>query len=87
MRTAIRLSIRCADVRVCRQLVSILTPDNEGAPRGMTLKMGARKEILEFRITSDSPSGAVSTAMAVLRDALLFQEVMAFIKNRGHLKA
>ena len=75
MRTRIRLSIRCADVHVCRQLVSVLTPDNEGAPRGMTLRMEARKGTLEFRITSDSPPGAVSTAMAVLRDVLLFQEV------------
>jgi hypothetical protein len=41
----------------------------------MTLKMGARKEILEFRIASDLPSGAVSTAMAVLHDVFLFQEV------------
>jgi hypothetical protein len=75
MKTTIRLSIRCADVRVCHHLVSVLTPDNEGAPHGMTLKMEARKETLEFMIASDSPSGAVSTAMAVLRDVLLFQEV------------
>jgi len=75
MRTTIRLSIRCADVHVCSQLASVLTPDNDGAPRGMTLKMGARRQTLEFRIASDSPTGAVSTAMAVLRDVLLFQEV------------
>ena len=75
MRTTIRLSIKCADIPVCRQLVSVLTPDNEGVPRGMTLKMGARKEILEFRIASDLPSGAISTAMAVLHDVFLFQEV------------
>lgn len=82
MRTTIRLSIRCADVNVCRQLVSVLTPDNDGAPRGMTLRMGAREETLEFRITSDSPSGAVSTAIAVLRDALLFQEVWLLSRVR-----
>ena len=75
MRTTIRLSIRCADGHVCSQLASVLTPDNEGAPHGMTLKMGAKKETLEFRIASNSPGGAVSTAMAVLRDVLLFQEV------------
>ena len=75
MKTTIRLSIRCADAPVCGQLASVLTPDNEGAPRGMTLRMEARKENLEFRIASDSPTGAVSTAVAVLRDVLLFQEV------------
>jgi hypothetical protein len=82
MRTTIRLSIRCADVNVCRQLVSVLTPDNEGIPRGMTLKMGARKETIEYRIASISPSGAVSTAMAVLRDVLLFQEVWLLSRVR-----
>jgi hypothetical protein len=82
MRTTVSLSIRCADVRVCHQLVSVLTPDNEGAPRGMTLKMGARKETLGFLISSNSPSEAVSTAMAVLRDVLLFQEVWLLSRAR-----
>jgi hypothetical protein len=82
MNTRIRLSIRCADVHACRQLASVLTPDNDGAPRGMTLKMGARKETLEFRIASDSPTGAVSTAVAVLRDVLLFQEVWLLSRAR-----
>jgi hypothetical protein len=49
----------------------------------MTLKMGAREKTLEFRITSDSSSGAVSTAIAVLRDALLFQEVWLLSRAGG----
>jgi hypothetical protein len=75
MRTTIRLMVRCTDIHVCHQLVSVLTPDNDGVPRGMTLKMGEKKKTLEFQMASDSPSGAVSTAMAVLRDVFLFQEV------------
>ncbi|MGD0318986.1 MAG: hypothetical protein ABSB56_04765 [Nitrososphaerales archaeon] len=82
MRTTIKLSIRCADVDVCRNLTSVLTPDNEGAPHGMTLRMRARKETLEFQITSDFPSGVVSTAIAVLRDVLLFQEVWLLSRVR-----
>jgi hypothetical protein len=83
MRTTIRLSIRCANVQVCSQLTSVLTPDNGGAPRGMTLKMGTRKEVVAFRITSDSPTGAVLTAAAVLRDVLLFQEVWLLSRAKG----
>jgi len=75
MRTTVRLSIRCANADVCDQLFSVLTPDNGRTPRGMTLKMDALNESLEFQIASESPSGALSTAIAVLRDALLFQEV------------
>jgi hypothetical protein len=83
MRTTIRLAIRCTDVRVCSQLASVLIPDNDGAPRGMTLKMGTRGEVVEFRIASDSPMGAVSTAAAVLRDVILFQEVWLLSRARG----
>jgi hypothetical protein len=82
MRTTVKLSVKCADIPVCRQLVSVLTPDNDGVPRGMTLKMGARKEALEFQIVSDSASGAVSTAMAVLHDISLFQEVWLLSRAR-----
>jgi len=82
MKTAIRLSIGCVDVRVRRQLASVLTPDNEGTPRGMTLKMESRGKTLEFRIASDSPSGAASTAMAVLRDVHLFEEVWLLSRAR-----
>jgi hypothetical protein len=48
----------------------------------MTLKMRARKGTLEFQIVSDSSSGAVSTAMAVLRDVHLFQEVWLLSRVR-----
>ena len=82
MKTTIRLSMRCLSVPVCCQLASVLTPDNEGTPHGMTLKMAANKETLEFRIESDSPTGAVSTAVAVLRDVFLFQEVWLLSRVR-----
>jgi hypothetical protein len=82
MRTTIRLSITCMDARVCRQLATVLSPDNEGLPRGMTLELGVRSETLEFRIASDSPSRTVSTAMAVLQDVLLFQEVWLLSRAR-----
>jgi hypothetical protein len=75
MRTTVRLSVRSSDANVCNQLASVLAPDNEGTPRGMSLEMEVRKETLEIKIASDSSSGAVSTAMAVLRDVFLFQEV------------
>lgn len=83
MKTRIRLSIKCAGPDVCRQLASVLAPDNAGAPRGMSLKMSAKNETFEFQIASDSPAGAVSTAMAVLRDVLLFQEVWLLSQAGG----
>ncbi|MGD0395573.1 MAG: hypothetical protein ABSB26_01515 [Nitrososphaerales archaeon] len=82
MRTTIRLSIKCNDVNVCHQLVSVLKPDNDGVPRGMTLRMRVKEGTLQFLIASDSQSGAISTAIAVLRDVLLFQEVWLLSRVR-----
>jgi hypothetical protein len=83
MKTRIRLSITCAGTDICHQLASVLSPDNTGAPHGMSLKMRARNETVEFQIASDSPAGAISTAMAVIRDVLLFQEVWLLSQARG----
>ena len=81
MMTTVSLTITCAHADICGQLASVLAPDNKGAPRGMLLKMAVKKDVLRFQMTSDSPSTTVSSALAVLRDALLFQEV--WLLSRG----
>ena len=80
MNATVKLTITCSNSSVCGQLLSVLTPDNEGAPRGMSLKMEARNEVLQFRISSE-PSVAVLTAIAILQDVRLFQEV--WLLSRG----
>ncbi|MDG6917887.1 MAG: hypothetical protein JRN62_00330 [Nitrososphaerota archaeon] len=75
MRTRVELRIDCRDGPTVRSLVSVLAPDNEGAPRGMKLASAVNGEHLAFAVESDSASSSLSTALAVLRDATLFQEV------------
>jgi hypothetical protein len=53
----------------------VLTPDNEGAPKGLRFSMGGSAEVLEFDIESESSSTALSTSLAVLRDISLFQQI------------
>lgn len=77
MKAIARLSIVCADANICDELLSVLRPDNERVPRGMSLKMEARKKALKFEMASDFPV-AVSTAIAVLKDVLLFQEIWLY---------
>jgi len=48
----------------------------------MTLRMRVKEGTLQFLIASDSQSGAISTAIAVLRDVLLFQEVWLLSRVR-----
>jgi len=64
------------------KLLSVLTPDNARTPRGMTVKMETKGRVLGCVVESDSPSVAVSTAIAILRDALLFQEVWLLSRAR-----
>jgi len=83
MKTTIELHLSCSDDSVCGVLYKVLAPDNTKMPRGMTLKMERRGNSLECLMEADSPSGGVSTAMAILRDALLFQEVWLLSRARS----
>ena len=70
------------DSRVSESLLTVLTPDNARTPRGMTLKMVTKGRVFECVIESESISVAVSTTMAILGDALLFQEVWLLSQAR-----
>jgi hypothetical protein len=75
MKTTAALEVRCVDDEVRRSLESTLSPDNEGGPRELRLSMKGRGRRLSFEVETDSPSTSVSTALALLRDIALFQEV------------
>ena len=75
MKVQALLEIACSDVRTAKSLISVLTPDNEGGPRGLTISLGSRGEKLEVRIEAETAATALSTSLAFLRDAALFQEV------------
>lgn len=75
MSTKVRLSVRCADGQVGHDLKSVLTPDNEGVPRGLRFSMVGSAEVVEFHISSDSSSTALSTSLGLLRDISVFEQV------------
>ena len=75
MKTEATLVLRFGDDSVRRNLGSVLAPDNEGLPRGLRLSMKGAGRRMEVRVESESPSTAISTALALLRDVTLFQEV------------
>ena len=82
MRTRVELRIGCRDGSTVKCLASVLAPDNEGAPRGMKLASAVEADHLTFTVESDSASSSLSTALAVLRDATLFQEVWLLSRPR-----
>ena len=81
MRTDVVLNVKCADVPTRKSLTSVLAPDNEGAPQGLKLSAGGSGREVEFVATAESPSTSLSTALALLRDIALFQEV--WLLSRG----
>jgi hypothetical protein len=69
------LTFTCKDPDARRRLQSVLTPDNEGGPRSLKLSATGEGSTLEFKVGADSLQTAVSTALAILRDVSLFEEV------------
>ena len=75
MNAAAELELVMDGAESVRRLSAVLAPDNEGLPRGLRLTMAGAGRSFRCRIESDSPSAAVSTVLALMRDVVLFQEV------------
>lgn len=82
MKTRVELGFYCPGADSARKLAAVLTPDNEGAPKGLELSMSADERGVTFRLGSDSPSTALSTILAILRDASLFEQVWLLSRAR-----
>ena len=65
-----------------RSLVSVLAPDNRELPRGLELSVQAAGSEVLFDIVSPSSSTSLSTVLALLRDAALFQEVWLLSRRK-----
>lgn len=75
MNVVAELELEMEDADAVRRLSAVLAPDNEGLPRGSRLGMESDGSSLRCRVESDSPSTALSTLLALMRDIVLFQEV------------
>jgi hypothetical protein len=69
------LALNCSREEERRALQEVLAPDNEGGPRELRISVRGQDRRLKFRITAQSPSTAISTALGILRDVSLFEEV------------
>ena len=75
MKSTAVLSVEAADARSRDDIAAVLAPDNVGLPRGLKLSSHVSATRLEYRVDAETPSAAVSTVLALLRDIELFQEV------------
>ena len=83
MKARATLSLEMPRAKARRSLRSVLAPDNVGMPRGTRLSIGVTGSNLVFEVASDSASTAISTVLALMRDASLFQEVWLLSRKKG----
>jgi len=83
LKASATLTVRLSGAAEGKSLYAVLRPDNEGLPRGMNLSMSVRDKILQLVISAGSPSASLSTALALLRDITLFQEVWLLSRQKG----
>ena len=83
MKTRVSLSLEMPRTKARKSLRSVLAPDNVGIPRGTRLQIEVMGSNLVFGVASDSVSTAISTVLALVRDASLFQEVWLLSRKKG----
>jgi len=75
MKVTVELIFDCAGEREARSLESTLSPDNKSAPKDQELVVERRGRSLHFIIESPRPAAGLVSALSLLSDAKLFQEV------------
>jgi hypothetical protein len=83
LKTSATLKLRFESAGARKSLMQVLAPDNRDLPMGLGLAVHGAGKTAEFEISSPSPSTSLSTVLALLRDAALFQEVWLLSHNRG----
>lgn len=83
MRARERLTIRCSDSSMADHLAEVLAPDNVGVPKDQSFSVSRVHGKLVFRVKSEVPSSLFATAMSVLNDASLFQEIWLLSREMG----
>ncbi len=80
------MTVACSDESVRRALTSVLAPDNQAVPKGMTLSMKGSDQTVRLRVESESPRSVVSTSIALLLDIELFEQVwlLSTAADRSH---
>jgi len=75
MKLTVELVFECAGEREATSLRSTLSPDNKSMPKDQRLTVEQTGRTLRFIIESPRPVAGLSSALSLLSDAKLFQEI------------
>lgn len=71
----LELTIRCGSPEEAVSLQTALSPDNKSVPKDQSFSTRTDGRELSFLISSSKVSGCVSSALSILTDFGLFQDV------------
>jgi len=75
MKSALELIFACVAEDEARALGAALGPDSNSVPRDQTFSSAVEGRYLRFRISSPRASSCIASALGILADAKLFQDV------------
>jgi hypothetical protein len=75
MRLTLELVFVCGSREHALSLEAALSPDNKSVPKDQSFSSEVSGKELRFLISSPRPSSCISSALGLLSDADLFQEV------------
>jgi hypothetical protein len=77
MKLTVEIVFECAGEREASSLRATLSPDNKSAPKDQKVVVEQTGRTLRFFIESARPVSGIASAVSLLADAKLFQEVWA----------
>jgi hypothetical protein len=75
MMLTVEVIFECAGAKEASSLRATLSPDNKTVPKDQKLTVEQRGRNLRFVVESPRPAAGLSSALSLLSDARLFQEV------------
>jgi hypothetical protein len=75
MTLTVEITFECLGEREATSLEAALSPDNKSIPKDQRFSSERSGSVLRFKISSPRPASCISSALSLLSDARLFQEV------------
>ena len=75
MNLTLELVFKCGSAAEARSLEQALSPDNKSIPKDQTFSTNLEGKNLRFLISSPRAASCISSALGILGDAKLFQDV------------
>ena len=75
MTVTIEMALECAGEREAAALETVLAPDNHRVPKDQTFSFSRSANVLSFKVGSTRAASCFSSALSLLSDAKLFDEL------------